>query len=270
MSNKDTNKTQEEVLLPTLKQASKAVVQSTENTFKKLLPVEGIKNIVDAELILATVGRLDNRLGYAKAKALQTVNNNPEWYTKRGYKSVYSWAQARFGIGESMARNYLKAAEYIVDDGSQSVFEIPDRGDKALYDFSVSAIAEAIQPSGLTVTEIDGLIAKGRISPAMKPKDLKAIFKKYKAKDVDEVQSTETDDGATDDGANVEKVEKLETIKLSFAPVKSADITNLKLSYTNADDVTAVATREIPQGAHILVVYGGNIVQQYHYKGDKA
>lgn len=190
-------------------------VNSLTTAMSKLLPVNEIKNIADAELLINMSLTIGEKLDLKKCRTLKKVSELSL------VDNVEKWAKSKFGIGRSAFYNYLKVAELVSDDGENSIFKLENG------DFSYSVLLKLITVVK-DVNEIRAMINQGIVTPFMSARDVDKAVKKYLAPEVEETEETEEKGEdieakaetkeATEDksGAKAEtKKEKLYTVKLT-------------------------------------------------------
>lgn len=190
-------------------------VNSLTMAMSKLLPVNDIKNIADAELLINMSLTIGEKLDLKKCRTLKKVGELSL------VDNVEKWAKSKFGIGRSAFYNYLKVAELVSDDGENSIFKLENG------DFSYSVLLKLITVIK-DVNEIRTIINQGIVTPFMSARDVDKAVKKYLAPEVEETEETEEKGEdieakaetkeATEDksGAKAEtKKEKLYTVKLT-------------------------------------------------------
>lgn len=187
-------------------------VNSLTTAMSKLLPVNEIKNIADAELLINMSLTIGEKLDLKKCRTLKKVGELSL------VDNVEKWAKSKFGIGRSAFYNYLKVAELVSDDGENSIFKLENG------DFSYSVLLKLITAIK-DVNEIRTMVNQGIVTPFMSARDVDKAVKKYLAPEVEATEDkseTKEENGAdieaTEDKSEAkaqEKKEKLYTVKLS-------------------------------------------------------
>lgn len=187
-------------------------VNSLTTAMSKLLPVNEIKNIADAELLINMSLTIGEKLDLKKCRTLKKVGE----LSLVG--NVEKWAKSKFGIGRSAFYNYLKVAELVSDDGENSIFKLENG------DFSYSVLLKLITAIK-DVNEIRTMVNQGIVTPFMSARDVDKAVKKYLAPEVEETEEKGEDikakaetKEATEDKSEAkaeEKNEKLYTVKLT-------------------------------------------------------
>lgn len=150
-------------------------VNSLTVAMSKLLPVNEVKNIADAELLINMSLTIGEKLDLKKCRTLKKVGELSL------VDNVEKWAKSKFGIGRSAFYNYLKVAELVTDDGEASIFK-RDNGD-----FSYSVLLKLITALK-DVKEIQAIVNQGIITPFMSARDVDKALKKYLAPEVEGVE----------------------------------------------------------------------------------
>lgn len=187
-------------------------VNSLTVAMSKLLPVNEVKNIADAELLINMSLTIGEKLDLKKCRTLKKVGELSL------VNNVEKWAKSKFGIGRSAFYNYLKVADLVTDDGESSIFK------RENGDFSYSVLLKLITALK-DVKEIQAVVNQGIVTPFMSARDVDKALKKYLAPEVEEVEekaeatqgNAELPEGETE--ATQEKAEskneKLYTVKLT-------------------------------------------------------
>ena len=182
-------------------------VNSLSVAMSKLLPVNEVKNIADAELLINMSLTIGEKLDLKKCRTLKKVGELSL------VNNVEKWAKSKFGIGRSAFYNYIKVADLVTDDGEASIFK------RENGDFSYSVLLKLITALK-DVKEIQAVVNQGIITPFMSARDVDKALKKYLAPEIEEVEekaeATEEKAEATEEKAEVKKEkEKLYTVKLT-------------------------------------------------------
>ena len=192
-------------------------VNSLTTAMSKLLPVNDVKNIADAELLINMSLTIGEKLDLKKCRTLKKVNE------LKLVENVEKWAKSKFGIGRSAYFNYLKVAELVTDDGENSIFKLENG------DFSYSVLLKLITAIK-DVNEIRTMVNQGIVSPFMSARDVDKAVKKYLAPEVEETEDkgedieakAETKEATEDKGEDIEakaetkkEKEKIYTVKLT-------------------------------------------------------
>ena len=180
-------------------------VNSLTTVMSKLLPVNDIKNIADAELLINMSLTIGEKLDLKKCRTLKKVGE------LKLVDNVEKWAKQKFSIGRSAFYNYLKVAELVTDDGENSIFKIENG------DFSYSVLLKLITAIK-DVNEIRTMVNQGIITPFMSARDVDKAVKKYLAPEVEATEekgeATQEKAEATEEKAEA-KNEKFYTVKLT-------------------------------------------------------
>jgi hypothetical protein len=189
-----------------------STVNSLTVAMSKLLPVNEVKNIADAELLINMSLTIGEKLDLKKCRTLKKVGE------LKLVDNVEKWAKSKFGIGRSAFYNYLKVAELVSDDGENSIFKLENG------DFSYSVLLKLITAIK-DVNEIRTMVNQGIVTPFMSARDVDKAVKKYLAPEVEATEDKSeakeengADIEATEDKSEAkaqEKKEKLYTVKLS-------------------------------------------------------
>ena len=175
-------------------------VNSLSVAMSKLLPVNEVKNIADAELLINMSLTIGEKLDLKKCRTLKKVGE------LNLVDNVEKWAKSKFGIGRSAFYNYIKVADLVTDDGEASIFK------RENGDFSYSVLLKLITALK-DVKEIQAVVNQGIITPFMSARDVDKALKKYLAPEIEEVEEKAE---ATEEKAEVKKEkEKLYTVKLT-------------------------------------------------------
>ena len=210
-------------IYPTLfkKDDMTSTVNSLTTVMSKLLPVNDIKNIADAELLINMSLSIGEKLDLKKCRTLKKVG-------ELGLvDNVEKWAKSKFGIGRSAFYNYLKVAELVSDDGENSIFKLENG------DFSYSVLLKLITAIK-DVNEIRTMVNQGIVTPFMSARDVDKAVKKYLAPEIEETEekgedikakvetkeATEDKSEATEDKSEAKaetkkEKEKIYTVKLT-------------------------------------------------------
>jgi hypothetical protein len=175
-------------------------VNSLTVAMSKLLPVNEVKNIADAELLINMSLTIGEKLDLKKCRTLKKVGELSL------VDNVEKWAKSKFGIGRSAFYNYLKVADLVTDDGEASIFKCENG------DFSYSVLLKLITALK-DVKEIQAVVNQGIVTPFMSARDVDKVLKKYLAP---EAEAAEEKAEAAEEKAEVKKEkEKLYTVKLT-------------------------------------------------------
>lgn len=189
-------------------------VNSLTVAMSKLLPVNEVKNIADAELLINMSLTIGEKLDLKKCRTLKKVGE------LNLVDNVEKWAKQKFSIGRSAFYNYLKVADLVTDDGEASIFK------RENGDFSYSVLLKLITALK-DVKEIQAVVNQGIITPFMSARDVDKALKKYLAPEVEETEEKDEDieakaetKEATEDkfetkAETKKEKEKLYTVKLT-------------------------------------------------------
>ena len=187
-----------------------STVNSLTVAMSKLLPVNEVKNIADAELLINMSLTIGEKLDLKKCRTLKKVGE------LNLVDNVEKWAKSKFGIGRSAFYNYLKVADLVTDDGEASIFK------RENGDFSYSVLLKLITALK-DVKEIQAVVNHGIVTPFMSARDVDKVIKKYLAPEVEETEEAEEKAEATEEKAEAteekaeakKEKEKLYTVKLT-------------------------------------------------------
>lgn len=189
-------------------------VNSLTVAMSKLLPVNDVKNIADAELLINMSLTIGEKLDLKKCRTLKKVGE------LNLVDNVEKWAKQKFSIGRSAFYNYLKVAELVTDDGESSIFKLENG------DFSYSVLLKLITAIK-DVNEIRAMVNQGIVTPFMSARDVDKVIKKYLAPEVEETEETEekaeaktetteaTEDKSESKAETKKEKEKIYTVKLT-------------------------------------------------------
>ncbi len=178
------------------------------------LPVDEIKTIRDANIIVNTVMSISGRVNLAACKAFQIVRDNKLY--KNEYKTFDLWAKKNFNISKATAYTYAKVGEMLNDNATQST--LPHAKN---VEWSFSALVLLTQK--LTKERICELIDDGKIASTDSINDLKKVLKRVtKGEELDSEIIEEKTEILT---KKAEKAEKAEPINAKlFAKILTANI----------------------------------------------
>ena len=203
-------------------------VNSLTTAMSKLLPVNDIKNIADAELLINMSLTIGEKLDLKKCRTLKKVGELSL------VDNVEKWAKSKFGIGRSAFYNYLKVAELVSDDGENSIFKLENG------DFSYSVLLKLITAIK-DVNEIRTMVNQGIVTPFMSARDVDKALKKYLAP---EAEAAEEKAEATQEKAEAAEEKAEATQEKAEATQEKAEAKNEKL-YTvklTAREIDAIAS----------------------------
>ena len=182
-------------------------VNSLTTAMSKLLPVNDIKNIADAELLINMSLTIGEKLDLKKCRTLKKVSELSL------VDNVEKWAKSKFGIGRSAFYNYLKVAELVSDDGENSIFKLENS------DFSYSVLLKLITAIK-DVNEIRTMVNQGIVTPFMSARDVDKAIKKYLAPEAEAAEEKAEAAEAAEEKAEA-KNEKLYTVKLTAREINA-------------------------------------------------
>lgn len=200
-------------------------VNSLTTAMSKLLPVNDIKNIADAELLINMSLTIGEKLDLKKCRTLKKVGELSL------VDNVEKWAKSKFGIGRSAFYNYLKVAELVSDNGENSIFKLENG------DFSYSVLLKLITTIK-DVNEIRTMINQGIVTPFMSARDVDKAVKKYLAPEVEETE--ETEEKGEDIEAKAETKEATEDKSEAKAETKNEKLYTVKLTAHEIGVIAAV------------------------------
>ena len=208
-------------------------VNSLTVAMSKLLPVNEVKNIADAELLINMSLTIGEKLDLKKCRTLKKVGE------LKLVDNVEKWAKQKFSIGRSAFYNYLKVADLVTDDGEASIFK------RENGDFSFSVLLKLITALK-DVKEIQAVVNQGIITPFMSARDVDKALKKYLALEVEDVEekaeATEEKAEATEEKAEATE-EKAEATQ-EKAEAKNEKLYTVKLTAREIDAIASVLRKQ--------------------------
>ena len=210
-------------------------VNSLTVAMSKLLPVNDVKNIADAELLINMSLTIGEKLDLKKCRTLKKVGE------LKLVDNVEKWAKQKFGIGRSAFYNYIKVAEVVTADGEASIFK------RENGDFSYSVLLKLITTLK-DVKKIQAVVDQGIVTPFMSARDVDKSLKKYLAPEVEDVEekaeATEEKSEATEEKAEATEEKSEATEEKAEATEEKSEAKNEKL-YTvklTAREIDAIAS----------------------------
>jgi hypothetical protein len=208
-------------------------VNSLTTAMSKLLPVNDIKNIADAELLINMSLTIGEKLDLKKCRTLKKVGELSL------VDNVEKWAKSKFNIGRSAFYNYLKVAELVSDDGENSIFKLENG------DFSYSVLLKLITAIK-DVNEIRTIVNQGIVTPFMSARDVDKALKKYLAPEAEaaeeKAEATEEKAEATQEKAEAAE-EKAEATQ-EKAEAKNEKLYTVKLTAREIDAIASVLRKQ--------------------------
>ena len=271
MATKNTNKQSKAeqakgVVLPTLPKDEMPLAVQVEQGALALTAIAtalDCRRIVDAESAIAVYKGADGMaecLTTIRAKALWRAkqlrvnpdNDNPQgvpvWTAER-LDTFEKWAEKHFGISAAQAQNYVKAAEYINDDGTGTAY------DRDGYRYTVAQLVAVIEWKGARNKEDIRKALAGEVSPAMSVADIKRKRKELAdatATDTTPVNTPTTPVNTPTTPASDEP--NKDTAK--DAPKQPELVARVK----NTDNASEISfDMPVPAGATITIAYGGKV-----------
>jgi hypothetical protein len=209
-------------------------VNSLTVAMSKLLPVNDIKNIADAELLINMSLTIGEKLDLKKCRTLKKVGELSL------VDNVEKWAKSKFGIGRSAFYNYLKVADLVTDDGEASIFKCENG------DFSYSVLLKLITALK-DVKEIQAVVNQGIITPFMSARDVDKVIKKYLAPEVEETEEAEEAEEkaeATEEKAEATEEKAEATEEKAEAKKEKEKLYTVKLTAHEIDVIAAVLRKQ--------------------------
>ena len=222
-----------------------STVNSLTVAMSKLLPVNEVKNIADAELLINMSLTIGEKLDLKKCRTLKKVGD------LKLVNNVEKWAKQKFSIGRSAFYNYIKVAEMVTDDGEASIFK------RENGDFSYSVLLKLITTLK-DVKKIQAVVNQGIVTPFMSARDVDKSLKKYLAPEVEDVEEKAE---ATEEKAEATQEKAEATEEKAEATQEKAEAKNEKL-YTvklTAREINAIASVLRKQYCHELDEYLFNL-----------
>lgn len=201
-------------------------VNNLTTVMSKLLPVNDVKNIADAELLINMSLTIGEKLDLKKCRTLKKVGE------LKLVNNVEKWAKSKFGIGRSAFYNYLKVADLVTDDGEASIFK------RENGDFSYSILLKLITALK-DVKEIQEVVNQGIITPFMSARDVDKALKKYLALEVEDVEEE-----ALKKYLASEDVEEKAEATQEKAEAKNEKLYTVKLTAREIDAIAAVLRKQ--------------------------
>ena len=205
-----------------------STVNSLTVAMSKLLPVNEVKNIADAELLINMSLTIGEKLDLKKCRTLKKVGE------LKLVDNVEKWAKSKFGIGRSAFYNYLKVADLVTNDGEASIFK------RENGDFSYSVLLKLITVLK-DVKKIQEIVNQGIVTPFMSARDVEKSLKKCLAPEIEEVEekaeATEEKAEATQEKA--EAIEEKAEATQEKAEAKNEKLYTVKLT---AREINAIAS----------------------------
>ena len=256
------------IVLPTLSQDEMPLavqVEQGKTALQAIATALDCRRIVDAESAIAVYKGADGMaecLTTIRAKALWRAkqlrvnpdNDNPQgvpvWTAER-LDTFEKWAEKHFGISASQAQNYVKAAEYINDDGTGTAY------DREGYRYTVAQIIAVIEWKGArNKDEIRKALAE-EVSPAMSVADIRRKRKELtdaKATDTTPANAPTQPETPATDKDTATPTAGAQTAK--DAPKQPERVARVK----NTDNASEIAFgMPVPAGATITIAYGGKV-----------
>lgn len=231
--------------------AAKRANETAMTNFQKSLDCRLIKTGVDAAVIIGSARTFEEVGKLATAKALAIAKQNNLW-KENGFKTFEKWAESVAGIKATQAQNYVKAAAYISDNGTETPFDRDGRK------YSVAALVAVIEGEGAKNEAAIKKALSERFTPRMTVADIKKSYKH-------EIKEDETAPAKTDKAtpAKVENTTPAKTDNIAPAPEKAENTTPAPeriATAKNGENGCALALDiPVPAGAVVTVTYGGKV-----------
>ena len=233
--------------------AAKRANETAMTNFQKSLDCRLIKTGADAAVIIGSARTFEEVGKLATAKALAIAKQNNLW-KENGFKTFEKWAESVAGIKATQAQNYVKAAAYISDNGTETPFDRDGRK------YSVAALVAVIEGEGAKNEAAIKKALSERFTPRMTVSDIKKSYKHEIKEDetapakTDKATPAKTDNAApapakTDNAAPA----PAKTDKAAPAPERIAMAKNAENGCALALDIP------VPAGAVVTVTYGGKV-----------
>lgn len=231
--------------------AAKRANEMAMTNFQKSLDCRLIKTGADAAVIIGSARTFEEVGKLAIAKALAIAKQNNLW-KENGFKTFEKWAEHVAGIKATQAQNYVKAAAYISDNGTETPFDRDGRK------YSVAALVAVIEGEGAKNEAAIKKALSERFTPRMTVADIKKSYKH-------EIKEDETAPAKTDKAtpAKTENVTPAKTENVTPAPEKAENVTPAPeriATAKNGENGCALALDiPVPAGAVVTVTYGGKV-----------
>ena len=273
MATKNTNKQSKAeqakgVVLPTLPQDEMPLAVQVEQGAFALTAIAtalDCRRIVDAESAIAVYKGADGMaecLTTIRAKALWRAkqlrvnpdNDNPKgvpvWKAER-LESFEKWADKHFGVSNSQAQNYVKAAPYINDNGFGTPY------DRDGYRYTVAQLVAVIEWKGAKNADAIREALSGKVHPRMSVSEIKELRRELPDGTITDTTSenapTQSDTPDTDKDTATPTA-GAQTAK--DAPKQPERVARVK----NTDNASEIAfDMPVPAGATITITYGGKV-----------
>ena len=206
-------------------------VNSLSVAMSKLLPVNEVKNIADAELLINMSLTIGEKLDLKKCRTLKKVGE------LKLVDNVEKWAKSKFGIGRSAFYNYLKVADLVTDDGEASIFK------RENGDFSYSVLLKLITALK-DVKEIQAVVNQGIVTPFMSARDVDKVIKKYLAPEVEETEEAEEKAEATEEKAEATEEKAEATEEKAEAKKEKEKLYTVKLTAREIGVIAAILRKQ--------------------------
>ena len=231
--------------------AAKRANEMAMTNFQKSLDCRLIKTGADAAVIIGSARTFEEVGKLATAKALAIAKQNNLW-KENGFKTFEKWAEHVAGIKATQAQNYVKAAAYISDNGTETPF------DKDGCKYSVAALVAVIEGEGAKNEASIKKALSERFTPRMTVAEIKRVYKH-------EIKEDETAPAKTDKAtpAKVENTTPAKTENAAPAPAKTenaAPAPERIATVKNGENGSALMLDiSVPAGAVVTVAYGGKV-----------
>ena len=231
--------------------AAKRANETAMNNYVKSLDCRAIKTGADAAVIIGSARTFEEVGKLATAKALAIAKQNNLW-KENGFKTFEKWAEHVAGIKATQAQNYVKAAAYISDNGTETPFDRDGRK------YSVAALVAVIEGEGAKDEAAIKKALSERFTPRMTVADIKKSYK-HEIKE-DEAAPAKTEKATP---AKVENTAPEKTDNAAPTPAKTnnaAPAPERIAMAKNAENGCALALDiPVPAGAVVTVTYGGKV-----------
>ena len=228
---------------------AKRANETAMNNYVKSLDCRAIKTGADAAVIIGSARTFEEIGKLATAKALAIAKQNNLW-KENGFKTFEKWAEHVAGIKATQAQNYVKAAAYISDNGTETPFDRDGRK------YSVAALVAVIEGEGAKNESAIKKALSERFTPRMTVADIKKSYKH-------EIKEDETAPAKAEKATPV-KVDNITPTKTeNTAPAKTENTTpapeRIAIAKNGENECALALDIPVPAGAVVTVTYGGKV-----------
>lgn len=233
--------------------AAKRANETAMTNFQKSLDCRLIKTGADAAIVIGSARTFEEVGKLATAKALAIAKRDNLW-KENGFKTFEKWAEHVAGIKATQAQNYVKAAAYISDNGTETPFDRDGRK------YTVAALVAVIEGEGAKNENAIKKALSERFTPRMTVAEIKKTYKHEIKED-----KPEKTDKATPAPAKVENTtpapEKANNV--TPAPEKAENTIpapeRIATAKNGENGCALVLDIPVPAGAVVTVTYGGKV-----------